>query len=114
MIGILIEEGETSPKFLDEFFSNLDKTKSGPVLFKLSVTKVCIACLSFLLRPSLTYSIQQLLEDIGVSPGPADFFTYSGSLTTPPCTEGVTWIVLKKPITMLSRDLQALKVRLPA
>lgn len=29
-----------------------------------------------------------------------DFFHYAGSLTTPPCSQGVRWFVLKEPITL--------------
>ena len=40
---------------------------------------------------------------------PADrtFFTYAGSLTTPPCTEGTTWHVLKVPIKMSRAQIAA-------
>jgi carbonic anhydrase len=33
---------------------------------------------------------------------PADrgYFTYMGSLTTPPCSEGVLWLVMRKPVTV--------------
>jgi carbonic anhydrase len=40
---------------------------------------------------------------------PADktFFTYAGSLTTPPCTEGIRWYVLETPIEMSPAQIGA-------
>lgn len=39
---------------------------------------------------------------------PADrgYYTFPGSLTTPPCTEDVTWLVLKNPITVSAEEIE--------
>ncbi|BFZ19872.1 hypothetical protein BsWGS_22911 [Bradybaena similaris] len=41
-------------------------------------------------------------------PDPAlwDFWTYDGSLTTPPCSENVTWIVLRYPLMMSGAQME--------
>ena len=36
----------------------------------------------------------------------ADFWRYSGSLTTPPCTEGIIWTVFRTPILFREADLE--------
>lgn len=35
----------------------------------------------------------------------AAYYTFTGSLTTPPCSEGVTWFVLKEPATISKDEL---------
>jgi carbonic anhydrase len=38
-------------------------------------------------------------------PSNRDYFSYIGSLTTPPCTEGVLWLVLKQPVQLSAEQI---------
>ncbi|TFW28770.1 carbonic anhydrase [Massilia horti] len=42
--------------------------------------------------PSLVLDLKEAL------PERREYYTYMGSLTTPPCTEGVLWLVMKQPM----------------
>ncbi|KAM4766907.1 carbonic anhydrase 5B, mitochondrial-like isoform 2-T6 [Cyanocitta cristata] len=45
-------------------------------------------------------------------PSCPDYWTYAGSLTTPPLTESVTWIIKKKPIEVDEDQLEAFRMLL--
>jgi carbonic anhydrase len=49
--------------------------------------------------PDVSIDLAQLL------PERREYFTYIGSLTTPPCSEGVTWIVLKQPYLVSAEQI---------
>jgi carbonic anhydrase len=38
-------------------------------------------------------------------PANRSYFTFAGSLTTPPCTEDVSWFVLKTPVTISKKQV---------
>ena len=42
------------------------------------------------------------------------FFHYDGSLTTPPCTEDVKWVVFEQPIEMSKEQIEAFQQIFPA
>ncbi len=85
-----------------------------------------IAVVAVLVRPGrANATVQQLWNHMPMTPGPdqpipgvevnpADllpagyaYYTYMGSLTAPPCTEGVTWIVLKSPMEISPAQIAA-------
>lgn len=47
------------------------------------------------------------LDPNGLLPAGRDFLRYEGSLTTPPCSETVDWVVLSDPITVSQDQIDA-------
>lgn len=41
-------------------------------------------------------------------PKTREYYRFSGSLTTPPCSEGVNWLVLKHPVTASGQQIEQL------
>ncbi len=45
---------------------------------------------------------------LALLPKDVDYYRYNGSLTTPPCSEGVVWVVFKKPVTASRAQIRRL------
>lgn len=57
------------------------------------------------MRADITVDATQLL------PAQRGYFRYSGSVTAPPCTEGVEWIVLKQAVELSAAQLERYRQR---
>lgn len=52
---------------------------------------------------------KSLSDDISASellPGSRDYYRFNGSLTTPPCSEGVRWLVMKDAVAASSEQIE--------
>lgn len=53
------------------------------------------------------HPLKAAINPADLLPANMDYYRFSGSLTTPPCTEGVRWLVLQKPIQISAEQIQA-------
>lgn len=57
--------------------------------------------------PGHSDTMSNMLSPAGLLPVDRGYWTYMGSLTAPPCTEGVRWIIFEQPVTLSREQLQA-------
>ena len=81
VVAVLFEEGEANT-LINSLWSNIPAAKGKAE----DVSSVTVQALDLL-------------------PVERSYFTFTGSLTTPPCSEGVTWYVLKKHPTVSAQQI---------
>ncbi len=82
VIGVMVAEGETNGA-LASFWKKIPEKEGDSAAIQDAITP------------------EQLL------PGDRSYFRFNGSLTTPPCSEGVLWLVMRDPITASKEQIKA-------
>lgn len=54
-----------------------------------------------------TEKVADMVNLGGLLPADRGYWTYTGSLTTPPCTEGVRWYIFEQPVSISRYQLRA-------
>lgn len=61
-------------------------------------------------RPGEKITVEELTLDLAaLLPTDKGYYSFDGSLTTPPCSEGVSWMVLKKPVELGPQQIAAFR-----
>ncbi|WP_034917402.1 carbonic anhydrase family protein [Erwinia sp. 9145] len=84
VIGVMVEEGADNPVMAD-VLKNLPTKLNEPEAFK------------------------EPLALAHLVPGDKSYYRFSGSLTTPPCTEGVRWLIMKESVTASKQQLHTIE-----
>lgn len=85
VVGVFIEEGKHNAAF-DPIWSNLPNAKGKE------------------------YHLEQVKVDVNsLLPAKTSSYRYDGSLTTPPCSEGVKWIVMSTPIQLSAKQIETFR-----
>ena len=87
VVGLMVEEGDESPFFAD-FLTNFPGEEGK-------------------------HECGKKLDPSTLMPNNKAYWHYTGSLTTPPCTEGVSWFVLQNAITASKEQITALTAMMP-
>lgn len=88
VIGVMFQEGKENPflaKFIKALPAEAESDTTAPIKFSLA----------------------------SLFPKDKAYFRYTGSLTTPPCTEGVTWTVLKTPVSASKEQIEKMASMMP-
>ncbi|MGB5732838.1 MAG: carbonic anhydrase family protein [Thiohalocapsa sp.] len=56
-------------------------------------------------RPHTHHELLTRASAGALLPATHDYYRFDGSLTTPPCSEGVAWLVMKQPLTASSEQI---------
>ena len=102
VVGLLIESGRHKHVF-DPIWSHLPAVPGETQRIE-NVTEDG----SLIIDPRFMFAPNDHVEDVAPSSF-GNYYRYDGSLTTPPCSEDVTWIVLTTPIEMSEAQIAAFK-----
>lgn len=81
VVAVLLERGNENP-FIQTLWNHMPLERNMPVA-----------------PPTATVDLNTLL------PTSRNYYTYMGSLTTPPCSEGVLWLVMKQPVQVSQEQI---------
>jgi len=82
VVAVLLQRGDDNP-LVHELWNDLPKEKGKEDVLN-----------------GVEIELAKLLPD------DRGYYTFSGSLTTPPCSENVTWFVLKHPVTVSTTEIE--------